>query len=79
MLPDSVEPRAKIKVTALQDPLFRSLAVSASWRVSSSVVGTGLAMARAARAATRRDRRVIARAGLEGDWKKERKMPWYPA
>jgi hypothetical protein len=79
MLPDSVEPRAKMKVTALQAPLFRSLAVSASWRASSSVVGTGLATARAAKAATRRDRRVIARRGRGGGWRSGLGMRWYPA
>ena len=50
MLPDSVEPRAKMKVTALQGPLSSSLDVSEVWRTSSAVVsrlgpplGTGVA------------------------------------
>jgi hypothetical protein len=53
MFPVSVDPRAKIKVTALQLPRVKSLAVSRSWRRSRAMSseGRGLAAARPARAA----------------------------
>ena len=64
MFPDSVEPRAKMKVTSLQAPLLRSSEVSAArairaGRASASIdsitAGWGAATATAARAETMRD------------------------
>lgn len=64
MLPDSVEPRAKINATGLQSPFSRSFEL-VIWRrsratsASGLALGTGFAMASVARAATRSARRLI--------------------
>lgn len=64
MFPDSIEPRAKMKVTSLQAPFLRSSEVSvarairagrASESMDSLVAGWGAATATAARAETMRD------------------------
>lgn len=65
MLPVSVEPRAKINATGLQSPFFRSSEVvicrrSRAMSASGLALGTGFAMARVARAATRSARRLTA-------------------
>ncbi len=56
MLPASVEPRAKMKVTSLQGPFCNSLEVLEDWRSTIVVAGSGFAVM------------VLTRAAKANDW-----------